>query len=96
LSASENKRFRHSVRYAGNATTRYALRQAQDRLGWTYSSLRQLLAIAASPESRIKNVKIEILLLLTALLRKLNRYLGLSVYLETLSDAGLLFFQQTY
>ncbi|MDD5267615.1 MAG: hypothetical protein PHO08_10865 [Methylococcales bacterium] len=24
---------------AGNATTRYALRQAQDRLGWSYSGL---------------------------------------------------------
>jgi len=45
-------------------------------LGWSYSGLRQLLVIAASPESRIKNVKIEILLLLTALLRKLNRYRG--------------------
>ncbi|MEI6066413.1 MAG: hypothetical protein WCP96_03680 [Methylococcaceae bacterium] len=64
-------------------------------LGWSYSCLRQLLAIAASPESRVKNLKIEILLLLTALLRKLNRYPGLPVYLETLPDAGLLFFQQT-
>jgi len=26
--------------HVGNATSRYALRQAQDRLGWPYSGLR--------------------------------------------------------
>ena len=58
IGVGRNKRFRHSLRYAGNATTRYALRQAQDRLGWSYSGLRLLLVIAVSPESSIKNLNI--------------------------------------
>ncbi len=57
-----NKAFRAQARIsvsgtlyesAGNATTRYALRQAQDRLGWSYSGLRLMLVITEFPE--IKN-----------------------------------------
>jgi len=64
-----NKAFRAQARIsvsgilyecAGNATTRSALRQAQDRLGWSYSGLRLLLVIDASSESRLKNLKIDI------------------------------------
>jgi hypothetical protein len=60
VGVGRNKTFRAQARisvsgirheeYAENATTRSALRQAQDRLGWFYSGLRLLFAIAENSE----------------------------------------------
>jgi hypothetical protein len=43
LSVSENRRFRHSGTDCRKRHRRYALRQALDRLGWSYSGLRSLI-----------------------------------------------------
>ena len=56
-----NKAFRASARtsvsgtppgFAGNATTRCALRQAQDRLGWSYSGLLNCILLDKEKMSR--------------------------------------------